>query len=114
MATVTVRHLNSNDRREMDDIYSDNKRLEYATKIFKDNRYERVADLELGGSLGAILNESYYFTNSIESVWYENEDIQVAEGFEEGCRSTSIGDIIQIAGESYMVAGDGFKYMERG
>lgn len=112
MAYITVRHLNSEDRREMDDIYSDDKRLEYATKVFKDNRYERVADLVLGGSSGAILNEAYFLTNSVERAWYENEDIMVDEKAQEGCRSTSIGDIIQILGETYMVAGTGFKYIE--
>lgn len=114
MAYVTVRQLNDKDSREMSCIFDDDKRLAYATEVFFNNDYRRVADLQLGGPLGGVLNEAYYLTNSVDTAWYETtrEDIQVEEIVKKGCRSTSVGDIIQVAGETYMVAGSGFRHIE--
>jgi hypothetical protein len=114
MASVTVRHLDDKDYREMSCIFDEDKRVAFAKEVIKNNNYIRVADLELGGPLGGILNEAYFLTNSVDTSWYktDREDIIVAEGFEGGCRSTSIGDIIQVAGETYMVASVGFKHID--
>ena len=114
MAYTTIRHLPNKEFREMSNIFDEEKRLAYATKCLENNLYERVADAVLGGSLTEILNEAFEITNSVVGPWYENTDLMVPSELREGCRSTSVGDIIQIAGESYMVAGCGFTYIERG
>jgi len=65
----------------------------------------------LGGSISSICEDAYKLTNSIQHPWYKNTDIQVNENVQNGCRSTSIGDVIQIAGESYVVMSIGFKHL---
>ena len=112
MAYITVRHLTREDFRDMGCIFDDDKRLAYAREVLKNNNYERVADMNLGGSSSTILEDAYRLTNSIDTAWYENVDLLVAEGFQDGCRSTSVGDIVQLAGESYMVAGCGFRHID--
>ncbi len=111
MAYVTVRQLNDEDFRRMNDTFGSENQIELAKEVLKRNDYIRVADMVLGGSLQDIRNEAYELTNSIYDVWYSNKDIQVAEQASKGCRSTSTGDIIQVAGESYMVASIGFVYL---
>jgi len=112
MAYVTVRHLDDKDFGNMCCKFDDTKRLEYAKEVLRNNNYKRVSDIVLSGSLGAILNEAYFLTNSVDFAWYENTDIDVKKRASKGCRSTSIGDIIQVAGESYMVASVGFKHID--
>ena len=117
MARVIVRHLEGKDgelRRDMCCIYDDDRRLEYATEALKRRLYTTVADLELGGSLTSILDEAWRLTNSVDEAWYENTDILMDEATRKGCRSSSVGDVIEVAGESYMVAGFGFKHIDLG
>ena len=112
MNYITVRHLPRDLFRDMSCTFNDDKRLEIAKEALRNNNYVRVADLVLGGSLSDIKNQAYELTNSIDRPWYMNRDIQVSEQAQAGVRSTSVGDIIQVAGESYMVAGCGFKHID--
>jgi len=113
MAYVTVRHLVGEDRRNMTCIYNEDERIAYTKDALKDNRYERVVDLELGGSLLDILEEAFKLTNSVYNPWYLNKDISTDNKTRKGCRSTSVGDVVQVNGETYMVNAFGFKHIEK-
>jgi len=106
---VTVRHLPREAYRDISCIYDEGERLVFAKDQLKHNNYIRVADIEIKThSINKALNLAFEVTNSIDVPWYLADDIDVAESAQEGCRSTSVGDIIQILGISYMVAGCGF------
>lgn len=50
---------------------------------------------------------AFEMTNSIENYWGDNEDV---EDFTTGCRSTSVGDLMQNSlGQMYFVSNFGFK-----
>lgn len=55
------------------------------------------------------LESAYRLTNTVDFSWYKNLNIGVTEFAAEGCRSTSIGDVIEMDGINYMVDGCGFK-----
>ena len=112
MAHITIKHLDGEAFREMSSIYKEEERLEYARETLKSGGYVCVADTVLGGSLTNVLNEAYYLTNSVDYAWYENEELLVSDEVRNVCRSTSVGDIIEINGDNYMVAGVGFSYVE--
>ena len=84
------------------------KRGEELAKIILKQTPKTVAILELGGKLNDVLNEAYRLTNSIGSAWYKNKEISVSEEAINGCRSTSIGDIVEVCGVSYMVDSVGY------
>ncbi len=110
---LTVRHLTKEATRDISCIFEDDKRLEFAQDQLKHNNYIRVADIEGRHAVESIdvwLEEAYKLTNSIDSAWYETNSSFVDVSVEalKGCRSTSIGDIVQIQGVSYMVASCGF------
>ncbi|MCK5535400.1 MAG: hypothetical protein KAI79_01160 [Bacteroidales bacterium] len=111
MAYVTVRHLPQNEFGTMNCKFNDEDRYNFAQECLNNNNYIRVADLVLSGYPDDICNEAYHLTNSIDNAWYENPDIQISESASKGCRSTSIGDIIQIAGITYLVQSVGFQEM---
>lgn len=108
---VTVRHLNQEDYSKFHGLLRD-EQYKFIKDTFKNNRYERVADIVLGGTESNILSEAFTLTNTVVTPWYENPNVQVHEMFKDGCRSTSIGDIIQINGETYVVDTFGFKHID--
>ena len=112
MAYVTVRHMNDEDFRNISCMFNREEIIQYTKTAFKNNRYERVADLVLEGKLSNILEEAFRLTNSITFPWYQNADIQTNLKYNDGYRSTSIGDIIQVNGESYIVMPMGFEHIE--
>ena len=112
MAYVKVKQLNDKAFNEMNCIFDDSKRFNRAISAIKNNEYKIVADLVLGGNTDSILNQAFRATNSIDCAWYKNTDILVDLDCREGCRSTSIGDIIEFAGNDYVVMGSGFKLVE--
>ena len=63
-------------------------------------------------SLGKILEECYRLTNSVDYAWYEDADARATEEASRGCRSTSVGDIVEFAGVKYVVDGYGFICLE--
>jgi hypothetical protein len=89
---------------------NDEKLIAFATEHFLKKSYTSVARLLLEGSTTKILNDSYHLTNSIDSNWFENPYLTFL--LEDGCRSTSIGDIIDLHGELYVVAFSGFLPLE--
>jgi hypothetical protein len=112
MAFVDVFHYNDTIRRELVSLSHDDKELfEFVSNNFDDN-YNRVASLVLGGSINTILSDAYKFTNSIDEAWYENKMILTPSEIKEGCRSTSVGDVIQIENDLYIVMSLGFKFFK--
>ena len=111
---VTIRHLPREAYRDMRGIYDEDERLVFAKDQLTHNNYVRVAEFEVGKDIDNKLSLAYELTNSIQNAWYENPNINVSEEAKDGCRSTSIGDLIQIDGRSYMVAGCGFTEITKG
>ena len=104
---VTIRHLPKEAYRDMSCIYNEDERVAFAKDQLIHNNYLRVAEFYADED-EKYLSIAYELTNSIQTPWYESPYLQVANSAKEGCRSTSIGDIIQVEGRSYMVAGCGF------
>ena len=114
---LTIRHLPQDLFREMSCTFDEQKRSEIATDALKHNQYIRVAELELNETYdkdihGSPLLVAFEATNSIDSPWYF-QDI-ATEQASKGCRSTSVGDIVQLQGKSYMVANCGFLEITKG
>ena len=103
---VTVRHIQST--REMNSVTSDEGRYEIAQEALRNNQYIRVAEFEADADED-VLNIAYEITNSITEPWYLSRVINVSEHAKNGCRSTSMGDIIQVNGTSYIVESIGFR-----
>jgi hypothetical protein len=114
MAFITVRHLEGEARRDLVCSFDDEKRLKIARDAFKDNQYVRVADMVNEGLLGSLLEWAFVSTNSIDYPWYKNISIGVEENAKKGCRSTSVGDIVQINGDSYLVCSVGWIHLDSG
>ena len=112
MARVIVKQLNDKRLSEMNCVFDDDKRLEKGSFFYSNAEYSTVVDLELGGSLSSILEQAFRLTNSVDQDWFENPDILVDENIAKGCRSTSIGDIIIVEHDAYVVIGAGFKYLD--
>lgn len=65
-------------------------------------RYELVAEVDCDD-----LDDAYRLTNSIDEYWGENEGVT---DLTDGCRSTSVGDILETStGYKYVVANFGFE-----
>jgi len=57
------------------------------------------------------LDDAYRLTNTIDGPWWENRGVEFlgsAEHGMDGCRSTSIGDVLELDGRKYIVAPMGF------
>lgn len=120
MAQVKVRHAQFGDNglggsldRDFRLGLQDRRGTELAVYV-NDNlhKYKTVVALEMGGTPTSILNETYALTNTSDVAWYQNPDILVDEEVAQGCRSTSIGDIIEIEGTVYVADGCGFMCLE--
>lgn len=113
MAFVTVKHARTRDDREFR-LDLDFNRGSELVDIVNNNldKYDTVARIVLGGNEYDILSDAWELTNTVDEPWYINTDItKCFEG--DGCRSTSIGDIITIEGYgSYVVNGCGFKPLD--
>lgn len=110
MARVIVKHLSEDESNTIKSSSNDHKRIELAFHFYKNAKYKSVAELELGGSLSSVLKQTLKITN--KKCWYENPDILVNPNIKDGCRSTSVGDIIIVAHEVYVVMADEFKHLD--
>ena len=54
------------------------------------------------------LELAFRLTNSIEYAWWENEEVTPMFP-EQGCRSTSVGDMVLVGTEKYVCASIGWK-----
>ena len=108
---ITVKHLPKEYKRDMSCIYDDKEIESFIKEVIKNNDMIRVADIVSSNNItdiDYILEQAFRLTNSIESSWYLNKDIDVADIAKDGCRSTSKGDIIMVDGETYIVTTYGF------
>lgn len=111
---VTVRHLSKDTFLKVNNIYDTKELVEVVEDQLRHNNLIRVADIETNEEdLEKVLNEAYGLTNSIDEAWYENKNISIPDITRDSCRSTSIGDVIQIFGDSYMVDRVGFKILKK-
>jgi hypothetical protein len=82
-------------------------------KLVNDNIDEYVTVANTYVMVDAITNVTrtlevlFYDTNSIDENWYETLPF-VTEEAQKGCRSTSVGDVISIGSESWIVASCGW------
>jgi hypothetical protein len=84
-------------------------------KVVEENmdRYTLVATIHTGAvKLSDILERGYSRTNSYELPWYKDTRNCPTEQAAKGCRSTSVGDILEYSGVKYVVDGYGFKCLE--
>lgn len=76
-------------------------------------RYEKVADVEVGTHVTdtiAALEFCFLFTNTAGRCWWENDHVTPTDAAKNGCRSTSVGDVIVTPdGVHYIVAPCGFE-----
>ena len=101
MPLVKVYHVPNNLFSEaMHCGFSDYKLRTFFDKNFKE--YISVAEVDTGD-----LDHAYRLTNTINCSWWENHGV-VAKFEGEGCRSTSVGDLLMVDESSYLVAADGF------
>lgn len=76
-----------------------------ATAKFPED-YSLVADVVVeDGEIMEMLEYAFRTTNSIECAWIENANVRTALP---ACRSTSPGDVIEVAGDRYKVAACGW------
>lgn len=54
------------------------------------------------------LNLAYQFTNHITCSWWKNPGVEVVSDKYPDIRSTSMGDLLEMDGKFYVVAGCGF------
>jgi len=57
------------------------------------------------------LDNAFRLTNSIDSAWFDNQDLTLTEDVKEkgGARSTSVDDIVSLDGQKFVVAMAGFE-----
>jgi hypothetical protein len=102
---IKIYHKNQINDRDLR-IEFDFARGEKLVELVKANlkEYTEVADVDTND-----LDEAYRLTNSIDTVWYkDNEDVFPTRIAEQGCRSTSIGDIMYAHGKWFVVDSYGF------
>lgn len=115
---VTVRHLSKEASSTFSSIESADERLAFAKDQLIHNNYFRVADISCKVAVESVtvwLEEAYALTNSVDSPWFMTDisAVDVERSALNGCRSTTMGDIIQIQGNSYMVAEFGFLFLQK-
>lgn len=77
-----------------------------------DGKYDHVANLSVNRvDAEDALEVAYMMTQNIESAWIHNEGVfATSEVLERGgCKSSSVGDVFEIKGKFYAVAGVGFE-----
>ena len=81
-------------------------------------KFDLVAEVNLTPEILAaskymgILDYAYEYTNTIDAYWWDNP--YVTPKFQgEGCRSTSMGDVIKVDGALYRVEAFGFKQIDK-
>jgi hypothetical protein len=94
MATIKVYHRKT-------PTFDEN--VDTAAMAWNTGGFELVA--EVYGSTS--LDHAYRLTNTIDQAWWKNPGVAM-RGDRDGCRSTSVGDIIERDGNLYVVANFGF------
>jgi len=103
-----ILHFNDTIRR---DINGAGSRLELKSLAFEgylNLGYNTVARVLVSGNTDEILRNSFKLTNSFDDFWGNNADVTC---YNPKCRSTSVGDLIQVGNEIHIVASAGFEYL---
>jgi len=111
---VTIRHL---PQKELDNLngLSEMEKVQKAKEYFRNNEYIKVADVEMDSNkLQEILDEAVTISTSQEKPWYTKRIPglfihNLEEKNKLGCRDTTIGDLIQINGKTFVVLANSFK-----
>lgn len=75
---------------------------------FLPDRFTLVAELGIRDTVSPedALDIAFEYTNSIDRHWSENKGVRAIG---EKTRSTSVGDVVEVDGSKFVVAGIGFK-----
>jgi hypothetical protein len=74
-------------------------------ELWNAGRYALVAEVQ-----ACNLDQAYQHTNSIHDYWWRNPSVTMKFSGA-GCRSTSVGDILETGGQHYVVAPIGFDHI---
>lgn len=105
---VTVKHLmTKNIDLKMDVSY---KRGQDLVNLVNENKneYVPVAQMYLSGTESQICSKAYELTNHIDCSWTDNRYVSVIENEQNKYRSTSIGDVISVGDQDFVVDSFGF------
>jgi hypothetical protein len=110
---IFVYHLNydkfSDDRDDRDQYYKIVSKAapESCIKAWKEQKYVSVASITTDS-----LDKAYERTNNIDQSWVKNNGVTVDQVYDNGCRSTSMGDILEYKNKFYLVSSIGFTEIE--
>jgi len=111
MKTVKVYHYDWMIRDEDSIEYRFNPNSQFATLAWEAGNFIHVADVNVNGvNVDAMLEQAFHDTNTINCPWIENSNVTPMKGPQ---RSTSVGDIMELDGDKYLVMDIGFMYMEK-
>ena len=88
MTTITVFHI---DRCMFGRVFTDVD----ARSCWQAGLYEKVAVIECTGK-----EHAYMLTQNLDGPWYKNEEVEAPQ---KPMRSTSVGDLICVPGEGYLL-----------
>ena len=94
--------------------FSNQKVVSLVRDLWNDRRHTKVADVPLPSELIATeerLSYAFKVTNTLASDWWKNKTL-TTYFVADGCRSTSVGDVIEIEGQLYVVCPVGFEEID--
>lgn len=77
-----------------------------------EGKYDHVANVDVKEAVNSdALEVAYMMTQNIDDSWLKNDRVNPSSKVLEagGCKSSSVGDVFEIAGRFYAVAGCGFE-----
>lgn len=96
--------------------FSNLKLVSLAQEFWNARRYTKVASIQLARGMKGLTNKLNYavrLTTSGDIKWWKNRYI-TSYFIADGCRNTSVGDVIEIDGEFYVVLSVGFEDLTDG
>lgn len=112
---INIHQLNWNkiDDREMRLTITCDGNIGTMFKALIEGKYDHVAVVTTSRTddIEGQLEVAYMKTQNLESKWIDNLDVEVTEAVREkgGCKSSSVGDVFEIDGQFFAVAGCGFE-----
>ena len=104
-----VKHFNDfNNSIDFSLLRTSKEKIEFTSNLIKQDSFDTVAIITSSGTISDILAEAWRLTNTIDEPWFKNQNISVAEKYQNSCRSSSIGDIIVIGNDTYIIDTIGF------
>jgi len=76
--------------------------------------HQEVARLELASKdVYSALDIAYRLTQNLDFSWCNSKHLTVHDRAKQGCRSTSVGDVLSIDGREYLVCVSGFSEIKK-